>query len=280
MRRLSRAVPRYPAVLLLLASVATTGGSAAEIVTVNPGAMVRWPGDGIEACGLQDRSWLPLAGDCWYPIDLLTPEGQVTVFRRQHGRREERVVRVGSYPYEVQHITLQDDSQVHLSAEDLARVRRENQRIASLWGRETPRLFDLPLGSPLRSLPAGGRFGSRRFFNNEPRSPHTGADFAAQEGEPILAVAQGIVALTGDFFFPGKSVFLDHGDGLISMYFHMSGIAVEEGESVERGEVLGLVGQTGRTTGPHLHLGVRWHGARVDPELLMAAPATLPAISP
>jgi len=219
-----------------------------------------------------------MAGECWYPIDLLAPEGDFAVARWREGKREERSLRVGSYPYEVQYITLKDDSQVHLSAENLQRVQQENRRIAALWGREFSRLFELPLGPPLEFLPEGGRFGSRRFFNDQPRSPHTGSDFAAESGLPILSVAAGTVALTGDFFFPGKSVFVDHGDGLISMYFHMSGISVEEGDEVQRGGILGLVGQSGRTTGPHLHFGVRWHGARVDPAILLASPEELPSL--
>ena len=247
---------------------------------VAPGGLVRWPGEGVDRCGLQDRTWLPLAGDCWYAIDLLTPQGTITVSRWREGLREVQDVRVGAYPYEVQYITLENDSQVNLSQENLERVRRENAAIAALWRRDSPRSFALPLGAPLENLPAGGRFGSRRFFNNQPRNPHTGADFAADAGTPILSVAAGTVALTGDFFFPGKSVFVDHGDGLISMYFHLSGIAVEMGDEVDRGEILGLVGQSGRATGPHLHFGVRWHGARVDPLLLLDLPEDLPVLTP
>jgi murein DD-endopeptidase MepM/ murein hydrolase activator NlpD len=219
-----------------------------------------------------------MAGACWYPIDLLAPEGELSVVRWRDGQREESALHVGAYPYEVQYITLQDDSQVDLSSADLRRVQRENRMIAAIWSLESPRRFELPLGPPLASLPDGGRFGARRFFNNQPRSPHTGTDFTAAAGTPILSVAAGTVALTGDFFFSGKSVFVDHGDGLISMYFHMSGIAVEEGDEVERGEILGLVGQSGRATGPHLHFGVRWHAARVDPGLLLQPPETLPSL--
>ena len=264
----------------LLVTVWLVGGDPVwcQDPVVSPGSMVRWPGVKIEQCGQGDRRWEPLAGECWYSVDLLTPEGRLLVVRWQGGKREERNLQVGSYPYEVQHITLQDDSQVHLSAENLRRVQRENGLIAGLWNTESERRFALPLGAPLEPLPAGGRFGSRRFFNNEPRSPHTGADFAASSGTPILAVADGSVVLTGDFYFPGKSVFVDHGDGLISMYFHLSGVAVEQGDEIGRGEILGLVGESGRATGPHLHFGVRWHGARVDPRLLLEPPETIVAL--
>ena len=187
-------------------------------------------------------------------------------------------MRVGEYPYPVQHITLQDDSHVDLSPEDLARAGRESARIDALWDLDTPRRFTLPLAPPLAHLPAGGRFGSRRVFNGEPRNPHTGADYAAAAGTPVMAVAAGRVVLAEEYFFSGNSVFIDHGDGLISMYFHLSGIAVSAGESVERGEVIGLVGATGRATGPHLHVGLRWHGARIDPAQLLAPVAALPVV--
>lgn len=247
-------------------------------VTVSPGGIVRWPGADIDRCGQGGRVWDTVSDACWYPIDLLAPEGELQLARWRQGLKETASVRVSAYPYEVQHITLKDGSQVDLSVADLARVREENQRIGALWTLNTPRRFELPLTAPLESLPEGGRFGSRRFFNNQPRSPHTGADYSAAEGEPVLAMAGGTVALADDFFFSGGSVFLDHGAGLISMYFHLRNLAVEQGRAVERGEVIGSVGQTGRATGPHLHVGLRWRGARVDPSLLLAPPEQLPTI--
>jgi len=269
---------RNRAFALLTACLGWADPVGAAAREVSPGTLVRWPGEGIDSCGMADRQWNPLAGECWYPIDLLTPAGEISVLRWRDGERQEEILLVGAYPYEVQHLTLQDDSQVSLSAENLRRVQKENGMIAAMWRLDSPRRFDLPLASPLESLPPGGRFGARRFFNDQPRSPHTGADYAADSGTPILAVAAGTVALTGDFFFPGKSVFVDHGDGLVSMYFHLSGIAVDKGDEIRQGEILGLVGQSGRATGPHLHFGIRWHGARVDPRLLLAAPDSLPSI--
>jgi murein DD-endopeptidase MepM/ murein hydrolase activator NlpD len=186
-------------------------------------------------------------------------------------------IRVGTYPYPVQTLTLPKEK-VDLSPEDLARVRRESQEIGRLWGRMAERRFALPLHPPLAPLPEGGRFGSRRVINGQPRSPHSGADYSAKAGEPILAVADGEVALADEHFFAGNSVFVDHGDGLISMYFHMSRILVQEGEIVRRGQVIGEVGATGRVTGPHLHFGLRWHGARIDPALLLGDPGGLPEI--
>lgn len=252
---------------LLLAALAL--GAAPPAPTVDPGGLVRWPGPGTERCAMEGRSWEPIGEDCWYPIDLLRGSGPVTLVRTAGGGRLERTVRVGAYPYDEQRLTV-DDSQVNLSADDLARVRRENRKIGALWSLRTPRRFTLPLVAPLADLPPEGRFGDRRWFNDQPRNPHNGADYAAAAGTPVLAAGAGTVALAGDFFFSGNSVFLDHGDGLITMYFHLSEIAVEEGKEVAAGARIGRVGATGRATGPHLHFGVRWYGARIDPAALLA----------
>ena len=154
--------------LVALFSVLWCPSMSAQVVTVSPGSIVRWPGTGLEKCGRGERTWTPFHGECWYAIDLLTAQGATRVIRWRHGQREERSIEVGEYPYDVQHIALKDDSQVNLSAEDLRRVERENRRIAGLWARQMPRQFSLPLGPPLADLPPGGRFGSRRFFNNQP----------------------------------------------------------------------------------------------------------------
>ena len=188
--------------------------------------------------------------------------------RTRHGRSEHIEVSLDPYPYPEQHLEV-EERMVHLNEADLARVERENQQIALVFAARGPRLFDLPLGAPLERLSAGSRFGARRFFNGEPRSPHGGADYQARSGTPVLAAAAGRVVLAEEHFFAGQSVYLDHGDGLISMYFHLSEIAVEEGRSVERGERIGSAGATGRATGPHLHFGLRWRGARIDPAMLL-----------
>jgi murein DD-endopeptidase MepM/ murein hydrolase activator NlpD len=264
-------------ILLLLALLGSpvVGAPGDGLPEVAPGALVRWPGEGVERCGMSGAKWDPLAGACWYAVDLLAPAGSLELGRWRGGVFEARRVRVADYPYPVQHIELADDSRVDLSAEDLARVGRENGLIGALWARRGPPRFALPLAPPLERLPAGGRFGSRRFFNGQPRSPHSGADYAAAAGTAVLAAAAGEVALTGDFFFAGRSVFLDHGDGLLTMYFHLSEIDVEPGTLVERGQRIGRVGQSGRATGPHLHFAGRWRGARVDPALLLAPAGAL-----
>ena len=243
-------------------------GTSSGQVTVDPGKIVRWGGNGIEACALGERSWQPLDGACFYPVDLLRKRGPLVLKRTRTGRVETRTVRVAAFPYPLQRLTL-PRGMVELSPRDLERVQRESRMIVPLWSRKGPRHFGFPLAPPLDQLPAGKRFGARRIINGVRKSPHSGRDYSARAGTPILAVADGVVALVGNHFFGGNSVFIDHGDGLISMYMHMSVIDVAQGQDVRRGQKIGAVGATGRATGPHLHFGVRWHGARVDPNVVL-----------
>ena len=177
------------------------------------------------------------------------------------------VVDTKSYPE--QHITLEDTSKVQLSAEDEARADREIAVIKGLkrhWraARDTDLAFILPAQGEL-----SGRFGLRRFFNEEPRSPHAGLDVAVDRGTPVKASARGEVLAVDDYFFNGKTIFIDHGNGLITMYCHLDRIDVKAGETVSKGQRIGLSGKTGRATGPHLHWSVVLNGAMVDPELFV-----------
>ena len=172
----------------------------------------------------------------------------------------------------MQHLKIPDQRKVDPSATDMERIRREQKLIASAKSRwDDRRDVDLDF-----ILPADGRlssrFGLRRILNGQPRSPHAGLDLAIPRGTPIHSAAAGSVTLTDDFFFNGKTVFVDHGQGLISMYCHLDEISVKPGDKLARGEALGLSGMTGRVTGPHLHWGIFLNGTLVDPELFVKAP--------
>ncbi len=173
-------------------------------------------------------------------------------------------VRVEKANFGTQRLTL-PRALVELDEKTLERVMKENIRMrALLKNYRGERLWN---GAFIR--PVAGEvttaFGLRRILNDQPRSPHTGVDLRAPEGTPVRACNSGVAVLFDELFFSGKSVVLDHGWGVYSMYFHLSKALVQEGDSVTKGEIIGLAGSTGRATGPHLHWGIRLNGARVDP---------------
>ena len=154
---------------------------------------------------------------------------------------------------------------VELSKADLDRAHRESGEAEAIYRRITTDIVpDEPFTVPIPGG-VGRNFGERRVFNGEPRSPHSGADLHAPAGTPVHATNRGRVVLAKNLFFTGNTVILDHGLGLYSLYAHLSRIDVKSGEMVKNGDVVGLVGATGRVTAPHLHWGMRVQGARVDP---------------
>src|SRR5438876_6849726 len=159
---------------------------------------------------------------------------------------------------------------VDLDPETERRAVAEGERLATLYRTVTPeRLWRGPFVRPVAGHEPPTGFGARRVINGKPRAPHSGTDYAATRGTPVVAANSGRVALVGEFFFPGRLVVLDHGLGVHTLYFHLDSVAVGEGERVERGQTLGTVGASGRATGPHLHFGAQVGAARVDPAALL-----------
>ena len=189
------------------------------------------------------------------------------VFQPSGIKRQIRI-RIIEKDYGVRKLTL-PDNQVNLNKKDLARATRESAVMNKLWWASKPDpSWDEPFIMPLDSKVIGP-FGRRSIINNQPRSPHTGIDLRGKKGTPVKASNNGQVVFTGNHFFTGNTVVIDHGAGIMSMYFHLDKIDVKKGDKISRGEILGTVGSTGRATGPHLHWGIRISGQRVDPVSLV-----------
>ena len=176
---------------------------------------------------------------------------------------------VREHAYREQRLTVKNKKYVSPDPEQLERIGRERKIIdAALRNWHDIDVDGLALTAPVDG-PRSSSFGLRRFFNDQPRAPHKGMDIAAAEGTPITAPGPGVVLATGDYFFNGKTVIIDHGQGFVTMYCHLSEIGVSEGQRLETGEPIGAVGATGRVTGPHLHFGTYLNGTAVDPALLL-----------
>jgi hypothetical protein len=221
-------------------------------------------------------TFFPYAGGhaALFGIDLETKPGRHAwrvgvVEPGREPRSAQGSVKIVRRDFHVERLTL-PNTMVDLDPETERRAVAESKQLAALYRTITPdRLWRGKFTNPVGTLAAGSGFGARRIINGQPRSPHSGSDYAAPKGTPVVAVNAGKVALVAEFFFPGRLVILDHGLGLHTAYFHLDTIAVTESERVERGQTLGTVGATGRATGPHLHFGAQVVGARIDPTTLL-----------
>lgn len=215
----------------------------------------------------------------WYAVvglPLNTVPGPHDVRADVDGKTRQVTFAVTAKDYPEQRITLKDKRKVDLSPRDLARAEREISEIKALkrhW--RTAQTTDLEFIEPVHGE-RGSAFGLRRFFNGEARAPHAGLDIVVPRGTPVKASGAGRVLAVGDFFFNGKTIFVDHGNGLITMYCHLDRIEVHRGDAVKKGQEIALSGKTGRATGPHLHWSVVLNGAMVDPSLFLPASPAAP----
>ncbi len=226
--------------------------------------------DDVREVSWQGRPVLILGRQALIGIALSTEPG--TYVARLTGADGEREipVRVRDKAYPEQHLTIANQRMVEPDAAALARIREERARQDALYLQFSQRDLDItPFVTPTQG-PISSLFGNRRILNGLPRSPHSGLDLAAALGAAVQAPAAARVTLADDLYFNGNTLFLDHGQGLVSMYCHLDAMAVSAGESVTRGQIIGQVGATGRVTGPHLHWSVSLNGNRVDPLRLQA----------
>jgi len=174
----------------------------------------------------------------------------------------------GVFP--VTHITV-DEDKVELSPEDEKRANREAEKLRAIWPQATERMWSGGFAMPLRNT-FSTLFGTNRIFNDKKNSVHTGLDIRGRPGEDIWAANSGRVVIAENMFFGGNTVVLDHGQGIYTVYMHMQEMKVEVGQDVTKGQVIGLVGSTGRSTGPHLHFGVKINGFNANPEAMTKLP--------
>jgi murein DD-endopeptidase MepM/ murein hydrolase activator NlpD len=278
-RHFLMAAPSLVLVPAAFAPAAFAGAAAERLPRVLPvpGGIARIPlGDAAQAPRVragQHRVLVVRDGGEWAAyvgIALAAKAGSTlrVEAERADGGVERHDVTVVHKTYTSQHLKVKP-GQVELSAEDLARYERERAHLAKVlrtFSDETPASLAMVQPTPgVRS----SSFGLRRYFNGQPRSPHNGMDIAAPVGTPIVAATAGRVIDIGDYFFPGRTLIMDHGAGLLSLYAHLSGTEASVGQQVAAGAPIARVGATGRVTGPHLHFSVYLNTAAVDPALFL-----------
>ena len=251
-------VPAFADTLELSGNMVQGGLAVGRTV---PGAQVSLDGmmldvdaDGVFAIGF-DRDQKPAA-----TLRVVYPDGGTETRALAIAQREWQIQRVEGVPQK--YVSPPPEAMAAIARATKLKDEARKTRAGGSWFAQD---FIWPATGPI-----SGVFGSQRYYNGEPRRPHYGVDVAAPTGTPIRAPAGGVVTLADpDMYFEGGLVFLDHGQGVTTLAMHMSRVDVKTGDRVEQGDVIGAVGGTGRATGPHLHWGIYWRGAWLDPQLLV-----------
>jgi len=219
----------------------------------------------------EQDEWIALAG---IPLSAKARSTLPVEIDYGGGRREVRKLPIVPWKYRTQHLSVPAD-QAELPAEQFARYQQERVHFAqvlSTFSEAVP--AELALLQPVPGQRSGS-FGLRRIINGMARNPHSGLDIAAPEGTPVVAASAGRVIDAGEYLFLGRTLVLDHGQGLLTLYAHLSAIDTAAGETVAAGAAIGKVGMTGRATGPHLHFSVYLNAVSVDPAIFLANPDTV-----
>lgn len=202
------------------------------------------------------------------PLSLKPGEYFISGHYGEQKQQVKKFFRVKDKQYTTQRITIKNKRKVNPNKQDMDRIIPEQKRkkkAARYWTETVP---DVEFLTPVKGILTGS-YGRRRVFNGQPKRPHSGMDIAADQGVPVAAPADGVVIETGDFFFSGNMLYIHHGEGLITMFAHLSRVDVKKGDPVKKGQIIGAVGATGRVTGPHLHWSVGLNGTWVDPALFI-----------
>ena len=255
---------------LLVLSITLPTTAFSQTNTAVPGGIYSWAyPTGAQSITYKNTPVFTINGNAFVGVNIKADLGEHTLSYELNGDKQTHTFLVQDKTYTEQRLTIQNQNMVTPPEETLQRIREEGSRQRALYlnfesDAQVADGFMLPLEGTVTSL-----FGHRRFFNGQARNPHSGLDIAAATGTPVVAAGDAKVTLADDLYFNGNTVFLDHGRGLITMYCHLSKIEVTPGTMVKQGDVIGLVGATGRVTGPHLHWSVSLNGNRVDPQTFM-----------
>jgi murein DD-endopeptidase MepM/ murein hydrolase activator NlpD len=248
-------------------------GDPVVVAVAAPGAVdnlvLRWKGAAWPMREIAPGRYEGLIG-----VDLDDPVGPAVVsaegFLDGARVRAEAKVMISPRKFAVQELTL-PKGMAEFDNATLVRIGAEAAELSRRFSRVTPPRWRTPFLPPVEEY-RPENFGARRVINGDPRMPHSAVDIRLPGGTPVRAIADGRVAFAGEQFFAGRSVVIDHGGGVFSVYYHLKEFSVAEGQEISRGDRVGSVGATGRATGPHLHFGVRVPGGRIDPTRLFALP--------